>query len=85
MQLVISSTGNIRCLYDETLDLHTLGKLSISRGSHVEPNDDGQWFADLAPVGGPRLGPFKNRSIALSAEVSWLEEHWLSSSQRLAH
>lgn len=80
MQLVISSTGTIRCLYDESLDLHAFGKLSISRGSHVEPNEDGQWIADLAPVGGPHLGPFKSRSIALSAEVRWLEEHWLSSS-----
>lgn len=81
MQLVISSTGTIRCLYDETLNLHTLGKLSISRGSHVEPNEDGQWFADLAPVGGPQLGPFSSRSAALTAEVRWLEEHWLSPSK----
>ncbi len=80
MQLVISSTGTIRCLYDESLDLHTLGKLSISRGSHVEPNEDGQWFADLSPVGGPQLGPFGSRSAALNAEIRWLEEHWLSSS-----
>ncbi len=80
MQLVISSTGTIRCLYDETLDLHTLGKLSISRGSHVEPNKDGQWFADLSPVGGPQLGPFSTRSTALTAEIRWLEENWLSSS-----
>lgn len=80
MQLVISSTGTVRCLYDETLDLHTLGKLSISRGSHVEPNDEGQWFADLSPVGGPQLGPFGSRSAALTAEVGWLEEHWLYSS-----
>lgn len=78
MQLVISSTGTIRCLYDETLDLHTLGKLSISRGSHVEPNEDGRWFADLAPVGGPKLGPFVSRSDALTAEVRWLEERWLT-------
>ncbi|MFN3151507.1 hypothetical protein [Bremerella sp.] len=80
MQLVISSTGTIHCLYDETLDLHTLGKLSISRGSHVEPNEAGLWYADLAPVGGPQLGPFGSRSAALIAEVRWLEEHWLSSS-----
>ncbi len=80
MQLVISSTGTIRCLYDEALDLHTLGKLSISRGSHVEPNENGLWFVDLAPVGGPQLGPFSSRSAALTAEVLWLEENWLASS-----
>ncbi|WP_207395329.1 hypothetical protein [Bremerella alba] len=60
--------------------VHALGKLSISRGSHVEPNEEGQWFADLSPVGGPQLGPFGSRSNALTAEIRWLEEHWLSSS-----
>lgn len=78
MQLVISSSGSIRCLYDESLDLRALGKLSISRGSHVEPDQDGRWIADLAPVGGPRIGPFENRSEALAAEVDWLNEHWLT-------
>ncbi len=78
MQLVISSSGSIRCLYDESLDLRALGKLSISRGSHVEPDQDGRWIADLAPVGGPRIGPFDNRSEALAAETAWLNEHWLT-------
>lgn len=78
MQLVISSGGSIRCLYDESLDLRALGKLSISRGSHVEPDQDGRWIADLAPVGGPRIGPFDNRSEALAAETAWLNEHWLT-------
>ncbi|PQO46063.1 hypothetical protein [Blastopirellula marina] len=77
MQLIIQPNGTIRCLYGETLDLHSLGKLSIARGSHVEPNEAGQWFADLAPVGGPKLGPFNHRSAALTAEVAWLQKHWL--------
>ena len=77
MQLVVSASGEIRCLYSETLDLHSLGKLSISRGSFVEPDKEGQWFADLVPVEGPKLGPFRNRSEALAAEVAWLQSHWL--------
>lgn len=32
---------------------------------------------DLSPVGGPRLGPFVLRSVALQAEVEWLEGNWL--------
>jgi hypothetical protein len=78
MQIVISPEGLVRCLYSEALNLHALGRLAIRRGSHVEPTDDGGWTADLAPVGGPRLGPFAQRSSALAAEQQWLEEHWLA-------
>jgi hypothetical protein len=77
MQLVIDAAGTIRCLYSEELDLATLGNLQIARASHVEPTADGQWLADLAPVGGPALGPFTARSAALAAEVEWLERDWL--------
>ena len=49
----------IRCLYSEELNLRVLGRLSIQRGSHVEPDERGQWLADLAPVDGPVLGPFR--------------------------
>ena len=34
MHLVIDPYGNVRCLYDEVVDLSVLGKLSIRRGSH---------------------------------------------------
>ena len=78
MQLVIQPDGSVRCVYSETLDLHALGNLNISRGSHVEPDPNGRWFADLSPVVGPRLGPFSKRSDALTAEQGWLDEHWLS-------
>ena len=78
MQLVIQPDGSVRCVYSETLDLHALGNLNISRGSHVEPDSNGNWFADLSPVAGPCLGPFSRRSDALAAEHCWLEEHWLS-------
>ena len=37
----------------------------------------GGWRADLSPVGGPQLGPFRRRSEALRAEAAWLVEHWL--------
>ena len=78
MQLVIDPSGSVRCLYDESLPLAELGRLAISRGSHVEPNESGQWRADLSPVGGPQLGPFATRSTALEAEREWLELNWLS-------
>ena len=78
MQLVIDSQGGVRCVYDETLPLAELGRVTITRGSHVEPDEQGQWMADLAPVRGPRLGPFAARSEALAAERAWLDAHWLS-------
>jgi hypothetical protein len=77
MQMVIAPGGAVKCLYGEEVDLLALGRLSIERGSHVEPTSNGQWTADLSPVGGPLLGPFNCRSDALTAERRWLEEHWL--------
>jgi hypothetical protein len=80
MQLVISPGGAVRCIYDETIDVITLGQPRIQRASHVEPDGRGQWIADLAPVGGPKLGPYLRRSDALTAEHQWLETHWLTQS-----
>ena len=78
MQLVIDRGGNIRCVYSEAIDLTELGQPVITRASHVEPDADGRWFADLTPVRGPRLGPFSHRSEALRAEAAWLETNWLA-------
>ena len=80
MQLVIKPNGHVRCVYDETIDLRQLGQLSVQRGSKVEPDDAGTWFADLAFVNGPTLGPFQRRSEALAAERDWLDHHWLTRS-----
>lgn len=78
MQLVIKTNATVRCVYDEALDLNQIGVVSISRGSHVEPDTLGEWWADLAPVQGPRLGPFRSRSQALTAERDWLQRFWLT-------
>jgi hypothetical protein len=72
--LTVDPQGGVRCLYNEAVDLASLGAVSIRRASHVEPDDQGRWWADLAPMRGPRLGPFALRSHALDAERLWLEE-----------
>jgi hypothetical protein len=85
MQLIIDTRGQIRCLYEEVLDLRMLGMPTIARASHVEPDLDGHWWADLSPVSGPRLGPLPRRSAALACEREWLEKHWLHRQIRRSH
>jgi hypothetical protein len=72
MELIVGADGVARCIYDEALDLRELGKLQITRASHVEPDSDGNWWADMGPVEGPVLGPYGSRSEALRAERGWL-------------
>lgn len=79
MQLLVDRQGAVHCLYDEVIDLLTLGSIVIRRASHVEPDSEGRWWADLVLVNGPRIGPFLVRSQALAAERKWLEEHRLPS------
>jgi hypothetical protein len=79
MDLLIDSKGIIQCVYSEAIPLAELGTALIRRASHVEPDAQGRWWADLSPVAGPTLGPFAARSHALAAEQHWLETRWLTS------
>jgi hypothetical protein len=72
MELVVGCDGGVRCIYGEELDLREIGKLQITRASHVEPDAEGYWWADMGPSGGPVLGPYGSRSEALAAERGWL-------------
>ena len=72
MELVVDAGGGVRCVYGEELDLREFGKLQITRASHVEPDRDGFWWADMEPVDGPVLGPYGSRTEALRAERGWL-------------
>jgi hypothetical protein len=76
MDLRIEPGGRVVCLYAEAIDLAALGAVSVRRASFVEPDGSGRWWADLAPLDGPRLGPYRRRSDALRAEVAWAEEHF---------
>ena len=76
MQMFVSPMGTVHTVYDEALDLRVIGSISIRRASTVEPDETGQWWADLKPVDGPKLGPCQLRSEALAAERAWLETHW---------
>jgi hypothetical protein len=84
MQLIVQSDGVVRCIYGEAIELASLGQVCISRASHVEPDENGSWWADLSPVNGPRIGPFHRRTEALDAERNWLEAHWLTEGPKSA-
>ena len=72
MELVVGADGVARCIDDEAPDLRALGKLQITRASHVDPDAEGHWWADMGPVDGPVLGPYGSRTEALKAEREWL-------------
>jgi len=75
MDIMIATDGTIRAIYSDDLrELLEEGQTTIKRASHVEPCPGG-WSADMSPVGGPVLGPYKTRAQALGREVAWLESH----------
>lgn len=75
MELIVSPTGEMRTIYSEELNLAAFGAPQIVRASHVEPDEQGGWSAQI--IDGPKLGPFDRRSQAIEAEVAWLIEHRL--------
>ena len=77
ISIVIAPSGDsLSFIYDDRLaDLCEEGDAVTQRASHVEPAEGGGWTADLAPVNGPVLGPYRLREEALAAEVAWLQEH----------
>lgn len=74
----IDENGDMLFVYsDEMLDLMNEGEAQIERASHVEPCGT-EWTADMAPVGGPVLGPFKTRQEGLQAEQDWIFENLIN-------
>lgn len=75
MNIKIEPNGEITAIYNDNLvELFKEGKTEIKRASHVEPNNEGMWVADLFPIGGPILGPYEKRKDALDAELEWLDD-----------
>ena len=70
MEIEVRIKGNeIRFIHnDMLLGLTDLGSTNIKRASFVEP-EGSEWYADLSPVNGPKLGPFVKRQEALDAET----------------
>ena len=72
--IAVAPEGEVTMIYsDAMVELMDQGEAQVTRASHVEPGVHGGWVADMAPVGGPLLGPYRLREEALQAEVAWLE------------
>lgn len=71
---IVIGDGKTTAIYDDQLAdaLAGEGEMKTRRASNVEPCAGG-WSADMAPMGGPVLGPFTLRGDALAAEVEWLK------------
>jgi len=76
IEVYVNEDGSLQAVYDDRLlPLLEDADHEERRASHVEPlRAGGGWSADMAPVGGPVLGPFATRAAALAAERAWLAE-----------
>lgn len=76
MEITLLIGSQVQAIYsDDAVEmLESVGNVSIARASHVEPVGSG-WSADMSPVGGPVLGPFDRRGVAIDAEIAWLKEN----------
>ena len=86
-EITIQPDGSLQFIWSDSLvGLMDEGEGQITRASHVEPNERGEWMADLSPVGGPSLGPYRLRQDALDAEVAWLRMNsWSITARQPAH
>jgi hypothetical protein len=73
MELIISCNedGSVQSLYNDSMELQEIGNINIKRASFVEPEGN-LWYADLKPINGPKLGPFKKRTDALNEEHNYI-------------
>lgn len=68
MKILITKSGGIQMLHDDTAELEKLGKVEVKRASHVEyDNDLQQWYVQSAKTL-IVLGYFNSREEALQWE-----------------
>lgn len=75
--LINIKDGCIKHIYNEDIDLSSIGEQQVKRASVVDPEDNGKWFADLSLSGGQKVTGFDKRSDALKYEINYLEENIL--------
>ena len=80
--LYILPGGEVRWLHSDPAAKFAAGLggvMNTRRASAIEIGPGNCWYADLAPAGGPVLGPFplECRAEALRAEEAWLAANHL--------
>ena len=75
-KIKFDAAGGFKAIYsDEIADVvRDVGPVKITRASMVEPDENGQWVADMSPREGPKSQPFITRQEALDWEVKWIWE-----------
>lgn len=72
VNLQITSEGGVRMLHDDAVDLGELGKVEMSRASHVEfCNEKQAWFVQSALTLKILKDDFKTRAEALTWEKNY--------------
>ena len=76
IQLEITSTGGVRMLHDDAIDLSEFGKVNVKRASHVEYADDpAGWYVQSAETLIVVKSGMKTRAEALA----WEKQHYAPS------
>lgn len=73
--IITIDQGVVRHIYTEKFE-QVDGNTTITRASHVEPDQNGSWQVDLSPIGGETVDGFKKRSDALEYEEGVVNQ-WL--------
>jgi hypothetical protein len=71
---IIDEMGDIRGLYDETIDFRKLGTLTVERASNVEFSDEQQEWQAILPDG-TVIASCPSRKEAIEAEIAWLNKN----------
>ena len=79
--MVDFSSARLRCLYTEEVSIGSMGRMAVTRASHVEYDSDVQawfvWTPDWELLDQPETG-FASRREALAFEERWANSNLLS-------
>lgn len=78
--LINIKEGHIKHIYNEAIDLSSIGDMQIKRASVVDPENNGMWSVDLSLSGGKKIEGFVKRSDALKYEIDYIEQNILGDS-----
>jgi hypothetical protein len=73
VRLLVKTSGDVRCLHTDAIDLRKLGRLEVERASNVEFNDKAQSWEVSLPDGTLLQGGFARRDEALAWEREYFE------------